>query len=171
MANSSTTDNPKQVTSDDQELAKTLAGVTQEADDIKNNEAASPVAPTNGPIGSNPGFLTPPTLDPSANMAPAAIPMPNMSAPAAPSAGQTVDPALASVKQAALTELRPLIGKLDVEPEEKFNTYLLLIRSTDDKELIAPAHEAAKAIPDEAKKAQALLDIIKEIDFLSGPQK
>ena len=28
-----------------------------------------------------------------------------------------------------------------------------------------------KAITDEAKKAQALLDIIKEIDFLSSPQQ
>ena len=50
-------------------------------------------------------------------------------------------------------------------------TYLLLIRSTDDKDLIALAHEAAKAIGDETKKAQALLDIIKEIDFLSNPNQ
>jgi hypothetical protein len=55
-----------------------------------------------------------------------------------------------------------------VEPEEKFDTYLLLLRSTDDRSLIAPAHEAARGIADEARRAQALLDIIKEIDFLSG---
>jgi hypothetical protein len=77
---------------------------------------------------------------------------------------------LTSVKQEALNELRPLVDKLDVAPEEKFDTYLLLLRSTDDKELIAPAHEAAKAIADEARRAQALLDIIKEIDFLSQAQ-
>ncbi|MBP7774998.1 MAG: hypothetical protein KA069_00185, partial [Candidatus Saccharimonas sp.] len=69
------------------------------------------------------------------------------------------------------TELRPLVDKLTLAPEEKFDTYLLLIRSTDDKTLIAPAHEAAKAIVDEARRAQALLDIIKEIDFLSHPQQ
>ena len=92
-------------------------------------------------------------------------------APMTPPANNSVDQDLADVKQAALTELRPLVDKLDVDPEEKFNTYLLLVRSTDDKDLIAPAHEAAKAIIDEAKKAQALLDIIKEIDFLSSPQQ
>ena len=81
------------------------------------------------------------------------------------------DSDLAGIKDAALSELRPLIDKLDVEPEEKFNTILLLIRSTDDKNLISSAHEAARQITDEAKKAQALLDIIKEIDYLSAPKQ
>lgn len=75
--------------------------------------------------------------------------------------------ALDSIKQNALGELRPLVDKLNVSAEEKFDTYLLLIRSTDDKRLIAPAHEAAKAIEDETKRAEALLNIIKEIDYLS----
>lgn len=74
---------------------------------------------------------------------------------------------LASIKKDALVELRPLVDKLNVSPEEKFDTYLLLIRSTDDADLIAPAHEAAKAITDETRRAEALLDIIKEIDYLS----
>jgi len=74
---------------------------------------------------------------------------------------------LDSIKNEAINELRPLVDKLNVSPEEKFDTYLLLIRSTDDINLIGPAHEAAKAIPDEARKAEALLDIIKEIDYLT----
>jgi hypothetical protein len=78
---------------------------------------------------------------------------------------------LADIKNDALNELRPLVGKLNVAPEEKFDTYLLLIRSTDDTELIGPAHEAAKAIEDEARRAEALLDIIKEIDYLSRQDK
>jgi len=78
---------------------------------------------------------------------------------------------LDNIKKDALTELRPLVNKLDLEPEEKFDTYLLLIRSTDDKALIGPAHAAARAIPDETRRAQALLDIIKEIDYLSNPQQ
>jgi hypothetical protein len=88
--------------------------------------------------------------------------------PAEPQPMPAVSSDLDDVKQEAITELRPLVDKLTLEPEEKFDTYLLLIRSTDDKSLIAPAHEAAKAITDEARRAQALLDIIKEIDFLSG---
>lgn len=78
---------------------------------------------------------------------------------------------LDTIKNDALLELRPLVDKLSVSPEEKFDTYLLLLRSTDDIALIAPAHEAAKAIGDEARRAEALLDIIKEIDFLSKQQK
>jgi hypothetical protein len=77
---------------------------------------------------------------------------------------------LESIKKDALVELRPLVDKLNVSPEEKFDTYLLLIRSTDDKDLIGPAHEAAKAITDETRRAEALLDIIKEIDYLSHPK-
>jgi len=77
---------------------------------------------------------------------------------------------LDGIKQEALSELRPLVDKLNVSAEEKFDTYLLLLRSTDDRALIAPAHDAAKGITDEARRAQALLDIIKEIDFLSQGQ-
>lgn len=78
---------------------------------------------------------------------------------------------LDSIKTKAMGELRPLVDKLSVSPEEKFDTLLLLIRSTDDKNLIEPAYKAAAAISDDARRAQALLDVIKEIDFLNQPQK
>ena len=77
----------------------------------------------------------------------------------------TINPQLSNIKQDALNELRPLVDKLDLPPEEKFDTLLLLIRSTDDSSLVPAAHAAAKQIADEARRAQALLDIIKEIDF------
>lgn len=164
-------DNQKQVTSDDQELAKALAGVTQEVNDLGKDEtavdSATAAVAMPDPIADlpQPDVSATPVVDNPVYNTPSPQNQPE------PSAQPTVDPALATVKEAALTELRPLIDKLDVSPEEKFNTYLLLIRSTDDKELIAPAHEAAKSIADEGKKAQALLDIIKEIDFLSNPQQ
>src|SRR5690606_15138806 len=95
---------------------------------------------------------------------------PNAPAPVAPLPAAAGDESLDDIKKQALGELRPLVDKLQVEADEKFDIYLLLLRSTDDKTLIAPAHDAAKAITDESKKAQALLDIIKEIDFLSQPK-
>lgn len=144
--------------SDDQELAKVLAGVSQAADDNLNFEETNPT----------PAIPTP--VEPTAiNTAPVVedtTPVIDVPAPIASAA----DPALDSIKQAALNELRPLVDKLDVSPEEKFDTYLLLLRSTDDRDLIAPAHDAAVAITDEARRAQALLDIIKEIDYLSAPR-
>ncbi|MDR2524172.1 MAG: hypothetical protein LBC95_01330 [Candidatus Nomurabacteria bacterium] len=58
-----------------------------------------------------------------------------------------------------------MVDRLDLPADERFDTLLLLIRSTDDKALIKPAHEAAQSIKDDTKRAQALLDIVKEIDF------
>jgi hypothetical protein len=141
--------NTLQPISDDQELAKVLAGVTGQADDTAQAAAATPA----------------PVEEPAPLEAPVAPVEETVAAPAFPSMNEGND--LDSVKQEALQELRPLVDKLNVSPEEKFDTYLLLLRSTDDKALIEPAHEAAKGIVDEARRAQALLDIIKEIDFLT----
>ena len=161
--------------SDDQELAKVLAGVSQGTDNNlqfeETNATASPVI--------NPATISPDPVAADQNDEPAiddiakpaapepVVPTPTVSAPAPATAA---DPALDTIKQTALNELRPLVDKLDVSPEEKFDTYLLLLRSTDDKTLIAPAHDAAVAIVDEARRAQALLDIIKEIDYFSNPR-
>ncbi len=138
---------------DDQELAKALAGLdtaTAPAVDLSFEETPATASP----------FGTPVPPAPVATPAPAPAPK----APAAPAGDQPLE----TIKKDALNELRPLVDKLTVPPEEKFDTYLLLLRSTDDTTLIAPAHEAAKAIPDEARRAQALLDVIKEIDFLTN---
>jgi hypothetical protein len=119
---------------------------------------------------------TPPYLSADPNQAAAMMPnpyAPQAPTPASPAPAVFTDDTgpLASIKQDALVELRPLVDKLNVSPEEKFDTYLLLIRSTDDTNLIGPAHEAAKQITDETRRAEALLDIIKEIDFLSHPKE
>ena len=159
--------------SDDQELAKVLAGVSQGTDNNlqfeETNATASPVI--------NPATISPDPVatdqndEPATDITKLTTPEPVMSTPvvSAPAPAVAADPALDTIKQTALNELRPLVDKLDVSPEEKFDTYLLLLRSTDDKTLIAPAHDAAIAIVDEARRAQALLDIIKEIDYFSNP--
>ena len=161
--------------SDDQELAKVLAGVSQGTDNNlqfeETNATASPVI--------NPATISPDPVATDQNeestiddIAKPAAPEPVTPTPvvSTPTPTAAADPALDTIKQTALNELRPLVDKLDVSPEEKFDTYLLLLRSTDDKTLIAPAHDAAVAIVDEARRAQALLDIIKEIDYLSNPR-
>lgn len=94
--------------------------------------------------------------------------LPTPSAEQAHSAPKAANPGLESLKKEALEELRPLVDKLDLPPKEKFDTMLLIIRSTDDQELLQPAHEAAKAIEDENQRAEALLDIVKEIDYFAG---
>ena len=154
--------------SDDQELAKVLAGVSQGTD---NNLQFEETSATASPV-INPATISPDPVATDQNDEPAIddIAKPAAPEPVTPTPTAAADPALDTIKQTALNELRPLVDKLDVSPEEKFDTYLLLIRSTDDKTLIAPAHDAAVAIVDEARRAQALLDIIKEIDYFSNPR-
>lgn len=173
---------PQQPISDDQELAKVLAGITASADNAaadlagdleqesvvedtkKGNdttEATSVDAAVVPAIDTIESTLATEPISITAPTPPVAAP-----APTPP----VMDSGLEAIKQDALTELRPLVDKLNLSAEEKFDTYLLLIRSTDDTTLIAPAFEAARAIPDETNKAQALFDIVKEIDYLSNPQ-
>lgn len=148
----------QQPISDDQELAKVLAGVSQQTEEPNAQVATLPEPPTpvEPPVMSLPDTITMPELTTDTDT--------EVTSLATGLANESLD----SIKQDAITELRPLIDKLDVSPEEKFDTYLLLLRSTDDQSLVGPAHEAARTIADEARRAQALLDIIKEIDFFSN---
>jgi hypothetical protein len=150
---------------DDQELANALAGISSAPapDALHFEETPSQSGAVSGsPFGPAPAAQEPVT-DP--------VPAPSLPTPTTvvdePQVTASSDPALEGIKKDALNELRPLVGKLNVSPEEKFDTYLLLLRSTDDTSLIGPAHDAAKEITDEARRAQALLDVIKEIDYLS----
>ena len=180
--------------SDDQELAKVLAGITKDSNPDLSFNDTSTQPKTMGPVTDNPtpqahGPVAPPapaspsisplSIDPiDDNAQDPAEPANNQSVPQAP-IGFTFDESmmpqmpvaennLENIRKDALMELRPLVDKLDLAPEEKFDIYLLLLRSTDDTTLIAPAHEAAKKIADESRRAEALLNIIKEIDFLSS---
>lgn len=81
------------------------------------------------------------------------------------------DSELDEVKNSALEQLRPLIEKLDLEPADKFDKYLMMLRASDDPALIKPAFDAAQGIPGEQEKAQALLDIINEINYITASKQ
>ena len=147
-------DDTRKPISDDQELAKALAGVMPDAPEEPAPAPEATPADTAAPSTANP-------MQFEETPAPAAPVTSAMDAAPAPSGD------LDSIKKDALGELRPLIDKVDLPAEEKFDTYLMLIRSTDDASLIGPAHTAAQGIADEKRRAEALLDIIKEIDYLS----
>ena len=156
--------------SDDQELAKALAGVLPE-----DSDTTSATSPTGLQFEETPA-IAPLSPAPAADAdAPASAPViPTLPSPELPTFGSAIGSAsgtesadLDGIKLTALKELRPLMDKVDLPAEEKFDTYLMLIRSTDDSSLIGPAHSAAQSIGDEKRKAEALLEIIKEIDYLS----
>lgn len=74
---------------------------------------------------------------------------------------------LIELKQSALQELSPLVGHLEQTPEEKFRTTMMMIQASDDQSMLPAAFEAAKAIEDEKARAQALLDVINEINYFT----
>ncbi|HEX5395061.1 MAG TPA: hypothetical protein VFW52_01795 [Candidatus Saccharimonadales bacterium] len=77
------------------------------------------------------------------------------------------DEELFDIKQQALHNLAPLVDKLDQTPEEKFKTTMMLIQASDNASLIKEAYEAANSISDEKARAQALLDVVNEINYFT----
>ncbi len=84
--------------------------------------------------------------------------------PAVPAPGEEE---LYGIKHEALQHLSPLVEKLDQSPEEKFRTIMMMIQAADDHTLIKSAYQAAQAIPDDKLRAQALLDIVNEINYFT----
>lgn len=78
---------------------------------------------------------------------------------------------LLKMKQGALEQLEPLVDKLDQTPEEAFKTTMMMIQATDNQELLQKAYEQAQKIDDEKVRAQALLDVINEINYFSSQKQ
>jgi len=77
---------------------------------------------------------------------------------------------LIDIKQKALGQLSPLVGHLDQSPEDKFRTTMMMIQASDDQSLVQQAYDAAQQIQDEKIRAQALLDIVNEINYFTQHQ-
>jgi hypothetical protein len=74
---------------------------------------------------------------------------------------------LLKLKQQALQSLAPLVDHLEQSSEEKFKTTMMLIQASDNSDLIPEAYEAANKIEDEKARAQALLDVVNEINYFT----
>lgn len=161
-------------------------------DSSNNDTAAAPAAPVADSVLSHP--VAPQTFAPTANTpAPAtedtgfivtdvapvpgteafaqpAAPAPAASAPAVDnglSSTPVGDTGLLELKQAALQELTPLIDHLEQTAEEKFRTMMMMIQASDDQALLAEAYHAAQNIEDKKARAQALLDVVNEINYFT----
>lgn len=77
------------------------------------------------------------------------------------------DDDLINLKEQALNSLSPLLNHLDQTPEEHFKTLMMLIQASDNSGLIKEAYEAATKIQDEKSRAQALLDVVNEINYFT----
>lgn len=150
--------------------------------------AAPPVPDLGMPAASEPSTLentTPapenPTSAPeNATSTPEnAIPTPENTVPAAPAPGGTTPaPAeaapianldlqnLDSVKANILKDLAPLMDKIHVEPEKKFELYTDMLAENNDASIVGPAYETARQISDEEKRGEALLSLFEKIEQL-----
>jgi hypothetical protein len=119
-----------------------------------------------------------PILAPAPDITPSHVPAPDpmpisndpIVAPAKPSEdvlSTSASDDLLHLKQQALEQLSPLVGHLEQSPEERFRTTMMLIQSSDNQALIKTAYDAAQAITDDKARAQALLDIVNEINYFT----
>lgn len=133
------------------------------------------VPPVDTPQSSQPGEpVTPATQDNAGDYIMTDTPAaPSAPAAPAPAADDMIVPAtgggddLLSIKQQALQQLSPLVSHLDQSPEDEFRTTMMLIQSSDNKDLIPQAYKAAQAITDDKARAQALLDVVNEINYFT----
>ncbi len=88
-------------------------------------------------------------------------------ATAAPAQSEPDTDGLLNIKLDALEQLSPLVEHLEQTPEEKFRTTMMMIQATDDHTKIKDAYQAAKQIEDKKVQAQALLDIVNEINYFT----
>lgn len=104
-------------------------------------------------------------------------PQPTSGAPTQDHAAPVTVPAhtalddLVDIKQKALQQLSPLVGHLEQTPEEKFRTTMMMIQASDDQSLLKVAYDAASQISDEKMRAQALLDVVNEINYFTQQQE
>lgn len=119
------------------------------------------VAPT--PSDTNNNFVM---TEPSGQPAPSA-PEPAATSDSMPPAAGTDSNDLMGIKRQALQQLSPLVSHLEQSPEEEFRTTMMMIQASDDQSLIQKAYDAAQKIGDEKARAQALLDIVNEINYFT----
>ena len=124
-------------------------------DDIVQNDNPSVVEPVDDNQDNGA-----PTLSTDTSLPTVADPTPTDDHP-------VVNNDLLDIKQHALQQLSPLVHQLDQNPEEKFRTTMMMIQASDDQSLVKVAYEAAQQIQDEKTKAQALLDIVNEINYFT----
>jgi hypothetical protein len=143
--------NDSKTSAQDPVMPQPLQSTEPEVSFASNHDAGT--AP---PLVSNP----PPALS--------YLPTPSLPVvPANPVAPQAPANELLEIKQQALHSLAPLVDKLDQTPEEKFKTTMMMLQASDNPNLVKEAYAAANEITDEKVRAQALLDVVNEINYFT----
>lgn len=143
------------------------------ADGALSNDDQSLSLPTTDPVAASDQDTAGEFIDDAPNGAPAvvqpgdSIVAPSVSASTNVPAATADTDKLLEIKQQALQQLTPLVSHLEQSPEEEFRTTMMMIQAADNHELIEAAYIAALKISDEKVRAQALLDIVNEINYFT----
>jgi hypothetical protein len=136
-----------------------------------NQQATPPTSwqPTGAPSDDSTSFGGPTDNTQDSGFHTADVSLPDSTPQADQSTPATNGPSddLLSIKQEALQQLSPLVGHLEQSPEEKFRTTMMMIQASDDQSLLKSAYDTAKQITDDKVRAQALLDIVNEINYFT----
>ena len=97
---------------------------------------------------------------------PATISATDPQTPSAFEAASAGNPVLDSVKSSILKDLAPLMDKIPMAPEKKFELYTDMLAENNDASIVSPAYEAARQISDETKRGEALLELFDKIEQL-----
>ena len=135
-------------------------------DNNTNNPQGYQFQPAPVPMSPPVAYTPPLPLPPTGNEAPIPPTMPATAAPM-PAPAVSTDDGLLAIKNDALASLTPLVGQIDQSPEEKFKTTMMLIQASDNAQLIKEAYSAANQITDPKARAQALTDVINEINYFT----
>jgi hypothetical protein len=161
----------------DQDQQNTAQIPDQSIEGVLNDDQATPTPTepdTQAPAWQHPGLPLSDSTDDDTTATPVIAPttsMPASPAPASDASATDVPEDLIDIKQQALNQLTPLVGHLDQSPEERFRTTMMMIQASDNQSLIKDAYAAAQAITDEKIRAQALLDIVNEINYFTQSQE
>jgi hypothetical protein len=154
------------VTTDDQDLGAAATGAAAgEYMDTPDTPTA-----TTAPAADLPDVVSPvvPGVAPTTTAPAVASSTPAIAPSTVAPTGVSADSdQLLDLKQQALQQLTPLVDHLEQNPEEKFRTTMMMIQAADNSALIKAAYDAALQIPDEKIRAQALLDIVNEINYFT----
>lgn len=185
--------NPAEVTtpSVDNDLQKAIDDITNTTsiDPVFSDPVAAPSSIPEGdtgelgePVGPFPEpKVEAPAPEPVTPVAPVEMPDLTASAPEPiPEPVPTAEPAPApepavestettpqntnDIKKAALRDLMPLLDKVNMDANEKFNLYRDIFEELNDHSVLEPAYQAAREITDETTRANALLYLVQSID-------
>lgn len=184
MDQNQTIDNQASVDNDLQKAIDNITNTTN-ADPVFSDPVAAPSSVPEGDTGelaeSVGPFPTPkvempaPAAEPLASLDPISIPdleapepeEPIVSKPTEvpePAEPETHSLSTTEVKRAALRDLLPLLDKIHTNEIQKFNIYKDIFEELKDYTVLEPAYQAAREIPDETTRAEALLYLVEAID-------